>query len=160
MKLFKRWREMMKAAEQLDAMSERLFEAQTQIEVMADALEQKDKALLEFVGRLHENMGGDLKLDSEAAALSRLRVIREQAERFTAIMDVVEGRYGADEQLLKRVACALGTSNFSAANVISRASQLAGAHLKVIQLERQVASMQQELDEAENILDNEWRTNT
>lgn len=139
-----------------NAMSERLHEAQVRIEVMAKALEQKDEALMEFVGKLHENMGGELKLTCEADAMARLRVIRAQAERYTAIMDVIDGRYDADEALLKRVACALGTSQFDVNSIISQAGHLAGVMSKNAELTLRVAKMQQEIEELEDESLEEW----
>lgn len=141
-----------------DAMSERLFEAQTQIEVMGEALNRKDGELLKFVDKLHENMGGTLKLTCEADALSRLRVIRDQAERYTAIMDVIHGTYDADKTMLKRVACALGTADFDVHNIISQAGNLAAAHSRELALKRELEEAKTEIEELESEVlgDGEW----
>ena len=147
MKFFRTRKKLYNAYQLLDQMSERLAEHQTQIEVMAEALNKKDADLLAFVDRLHENMGGELKLDSEAAALSRLRVIRGQAERYTAIMDMIHGDYDADAALLKRVACALGTADFEVNHIISRAGHLAAAHVRELALKRELADAKQEIEE-------------
>lgn len=150
---FKVRKQLIEANVQRDSMSEQLYTHQRTIEVMADTLEQKDAALLEFVGRLHENMGGELKLTCEGDALARLRVIRAQAERYTAILDMIHGSYDADEALLKRVACALGTSQLDVNSIISRAGHLAGAQSKNIELTLKIAEMQQEIEELEGELD-------
>lgn len=151
MKFFRLNKQLKQVAALRDAMSDRLHEAQVQIEVMAQALDQKDAELMAFVGRLHENMGGELRLESEGDALARLRVIRAQAEMFTAIMDVIEGRYDADQALLKRVACALGISQFDVNSVISQAGRLAGAHSRELALIHKVKQLEEEIEELETI---------
>ena len=157
MKFFRTRKKLYNAYQLLDQMSERLAEHQTQIEVMAEALNKKDADLLAFVDRLHENMGGELKLDSEAAALSRLRVIRGQAERYTAIMDMIHGDYDADAALLKRVACALGTADFEVNHIISRAGHLAAAHSREMALKRELADAKTEIEGLkEELIDAEW----
>ena len=142
----------------LNQMSTRLHDHQRQIEVMGEALNRKDGELLKFVDKLHENMGGTLKLSCEADALSRLRVIRDQAERYTAIMDVIHGTYDADETLRKRIACALGTASFDVHNIISRAGNLAAAHSRELALKRELADAKAEIEELESEVlgDGEW----
>jgi hypothetical protein len=134
-------------------MGERLHEHQTQIEVMAEALNQKDVAMLEFIGKLHENMGGTRTLKTEDEALARLRTIRAAADRYYAIIDMMRGDYDADAALLKRVACALGTADFESNHIINRAGYLAAAHSREQALKRELDEAGTEIAELEEELE-------
>ena len=150
MKFFRLNKQIKEANALLGRMSDRLHEHQTQIEVMSEALNQKDTNMLELVGRLHENMGGTRVPKNEDDALVRLRSIRAQADRYQEIIAMVHGEYDADNALLKRVACALGTADFEVNHIISRAGHLAAAHSRELALKRELAEAKTEIAELED----------
>lgn len=138
----------------LDAMGDKLHDHQVQIEVMGEALTQKDNDMLAFVHRLHETMGGNQKLTCEGDAMARLRVLRSHSDQYIAIMDVVNGNYCADFTLRKRIACSLGCAQFDTETIVKRASHLAGELPKNIELTRELGEKEQEIAELNEELDN------
>lgn len=138
---------------QNDDLSDRLAEFQTQVEVAAEALTRKDVELLEFISRLHETMGG---IDgsrsapkNEAEALDDLRDIREGADQYMAVLDVINGVFDADEHLLKRMACAAGCSQWDADTVIKRVGYLAAMQSTNAGLQRELAASRGKVEELE-----------
>jgi hypothetical protein len=127
-KLTRLWRERATAIAERDAMADRLAEFQTQIEVAAQALDRKDSELFEFIGKLHNTMGGATRPTCESEAMDRLRVIRAQADKYLAIRDALSGNLDVDATLLKRLACAMGTAELDVESVIGRANALAKVH--------------------------------
>lgn len=135
---------------QLTDMSERLHEMQVTVEVQSEALTQKDVELMEFVHKLHETMGGEKRLNSEADALARLRELRGNSDTYLAIRAVIRGNYDPDAELLRRLACAVGTSQLDVDSVIRRAAQLSTALTKNAGLQyelRNAKSLIEELEE-------------
>jgi hypothetical protein len=133
-------------------LEKRLYEMQTTVEVQSDALNQKDVALMEFVHKLHETMGGEKKLTCEEDALARLRVLRDQSDRYLAIRSVIRGDYDAEEALLKRLACSLGCSQFDVENVIKRAGVLAGVLSENVGLKHELRNSKDLIEELEDEL--------
>lgn len=145
-KTIRLWRERATAIAQRDALSNRLAEFQIQVEVAALALEQKDLEMFKFVGCLHETMGGETRPMCETEALARLRVIRAQADKYLAIRDALAGSLDVDAVLLRRLACAMGTSQIDCEAVIGRANALAKVNVTNGELTRTIARMQAEMD--------------
>lgn len=162
-KMTRLWRERATAIAQRDAMSNRLAEFQTQIEVAAQALDKKDIELFHFISRLHNTMGGETQPANESEALDRLRVIRAQADKYLAIRDALAGSLDVDAVLLKRLACAMGTSEIDCEAVIGRANALAKVHVTNGELNRENERLRAEVDRLDDDDDDnrpmEWSEN-
>lgn len=113
------------AREQSTLMSDHLANHQSQIEIMAEVIEKKDKQILDFISRIHETIGGDMTPTTEDETLAILREQRAHADLYRNIREVLAGRYDADASLLRNLACALGCSQFDSDSVIRRGSSLA-----------------------------------
>ncbi len=137
----------------LSDMEERLMEHQATVEVMADALEQKDVALGDFILELHEGMGGEVVPKNKGATLERLRQIRDGYDRYTAIREVMAGMYSMEAGFLKRLACALGCAQWDVETILGRAGILSGAHVKNAELYRELTLEKQKVRELEDELD-------
>lgn len=150
-------RERDEAVRQAEQMGAQLENHQRTIEVMGEALTEKDTASAEFVGRLHETMGGAQALTCEGDALARLRVLRAHADQYIAIRDVLAGRFDPSVAVLKRVACAVGCAQFDVETVVERAGQIAQANTAS---KRELATAMGRVDELEGELNDdcpEWR---
>lgn len=147
----KTWRaEAKRLLEQNEQLSQRCAEHQTTVEVAIAAMERKDKELMEFIHKLHNTMGGDSVPTCEAEALAQLRVIRGRADKYLAIREVLAGRFNPDEHVLRRIACAVGTSHLDLDSVVERAGQLSQVHVKNAELFRELTEANQRIDELEN----------
>lgn len=133
------------ATQQNEALSDHLHNHQQTIEVMGEALERKDKQLMEFVDRIHETLGGDVTPTCESETLDALRETRAHADLYRNIRKVLAGQYDAEEALCKRLACALGCSQWDAETLIRRASNLGVSNR---QLTGELASSREDLKAA------------
>lgn len=139
--------------EENNKLSDRLFEFQTQIEVMGEALEMAEKRMLRFIDQLHNTMGGASVPTCEAEALDALRFIRGRADKYVAIREVLAGRFDPDQAILRRIACAVGTSQLDIESVIKRAGQLSQVNSKNAELTRDLVRARQEIEELEDDCD-------
>lgn len=148
-------RENAELEQQMRDMEAQLEVSQAQIEVMNMAVEREAQKTVDFIGRLVHTMGEGYggEISDEAGTLAQLRVIRGRADKYVAIRDVLAGRFDPDDWLLKRLACALGTSQVDQKSVIERAGVLATANVRAAQMEVELRKAQDEL--ADDGLD-EW----
>ena len=149
-KLTRLWRVRATAIAQRDAMADRLAEFQIQVEVAAQALDKKEIELFDFIGRLHNTMGGETQPANESEALDRLRVIRAQADNYLTIRGALAGNLDVDAVLLKRLACAMGTSALDVESVIGRANALAKVNVANGELVRENEQLLDRIDRLEN----------
>lgn len=156
MKFFRLNKEINDQEAQLTDMAERLHEMQVTVEVQSEALTQKDEELMKFVALLHETMGGEKKLRTEADALSQLRLLRGQSDTYLAIRAAIRGDYDPDAALLRRLACSLGTSQLDVESVIARAAQLSTVLAKNAGLEYELRNSKELVDELEDELREEY----
>lgn len=146
-KMTRLWRERATAIAERDEMADRLHEFQVQVEVATEALAKKDISLLKFIDRLHDTMGGLTKPTCEGDTMARLRVIRAQADKYKTIRDGLAGNINPDSVLIRNLACAMGTSSLSVDAIVKRADVLMRSHVANSQLNKRVASLQQQLDD-------------
>ena len=98
---------------------------------------------------MHETIGDVKYLKSpknEEQALDRMRRIREKSDKYQAICEVMAGNFDADEHLLKRLACAVGCSQFDVETVVARAGQLAAVNATNAGLQRELAGERQKVE--------------
>lgn len=128
------------------ALSDRLHEMQTRVEVMGEELERRQDEFVAFLGRLSEAMGVD-SLGGESGTLDFLRRLRAKAELVDTLRSVLNGDFSPDLELRKRVACALGVASFSVGDILDRAQVLASVHVKNAEMFRDLVALRAELDE-------------
>lgn len=133
-----------------DRLSDRLHEMQTTVEVQAQAMQRDAAELEQHIGRLRDAVG-DPKAETEAEVLASIRANRELAERVRLFNDVVQGRFDADVQLRRRLACALGVATFDERELINRAGVLGGFRSRALMVEhelrQQIADLKERLDD-------------
>lgn len=135
--------EIVELREENEQLSERCEEHRVTASVATEAMEKEISA---FVLHLHEAIGGEVPPTNEGELLEVIRRVREDADSYRAIRDVMGGKFKPDVMLLKRIACAVGTSQFDAETVIGRAGILSGAHVKNAELFRELTVANQKIE--------------
>jgi len=135
------------AQAEADSLSARLSEFQTQVEVAGEALQLKDLEFVSFLHELQEAIGGEFT--TRESALDCIRRIRAKGDLMQTIFDVIDGAFEPDAELLRRVACALGTSQLDVGSVLAQANGLGSVQAKNIELFRQLRTAQVRVAELE-----------
>jgi len=117
------------ADDHAERLSDRLAQFQTVIEIQAEALSRKDAEMDAFVAKLHATMG--VPVSTEEDTFESLRTQRAHADLYRNIRAVLAGRYDADDALMRRLACAMGCSQWDSGSLVRRASNLAVGNRKL-----------------------------
>lgn len=126
--------------------------AQSYAETLRKALsEQRQRA--DYQEKLRLNLQSDIAAAvgmngnfTTELLLRRLTELRSSQDTMHQVWKVMTGIYDADQALLRRLACALGTSELDEAAVIRRASQMNLNTNRIAALERELESVQDEDD--------------
>lgn len=138
----------MDTEQQLEQMSDRLAELQTQIEVAQQDLDRRDAAFVNHITRLNEVIGAECS--TEDLTYDAIRRLREKAERMQSIQDVIDGSFEPDAELVRQFACAIGSAKFDVNSLLTRAEMLASVHSRNAEMYRQLAHKQARIAELED----------
>lgn len=142
----KRDQELQELRDQNEQLSTRCAEHQTHVEVANEAMNRNEAALMEFLRRLHHTMGGKKEPTCEEDTIADLRRIRAQSDMYLNIRAMLAGRFNADEALVRRIACAVGTSMLDVDSVVERAGQLSQVHAENIRLNQELEKAQRRIE--------------
>lgn len=137
--------------DQINDLGDRLVEQQTRIELMQVEIVTKDEEYLKFISELHEHMGESVT--GRDHTLQYVAGLRAQAETMQTIQIMLAGQYDADAALLRRLACAMGTSHMDLNSVVQRAGVLSQVNVRNAELERLVRQKEDKIDELEDELE-------
>lgn len=137
--------EYMDALVQLDAMSARLAEHQTRVEVMSEMLDRSDADLLALIQRLQDAAG--LERANVEALVDGLRSMRYRVDMLERVRDILAGAsIDPSEELLRNLSTAFGIERgASGEDIVRRGMELAEAHTRAAALYRENIELRAQL---------------
>lgn len=145
------------ANEEANALGDRLCEMQTRVEVAQADLDRRQLAMEQHLRELAEVSGVHLDECTEEKVMASLRKLRVLAEQMNTIHEVQAGRFSPDNELVRRVACAVGTSSFDLKELLALLGKAAGYRGQVANLsskldgkDAQIEALRRTIDELEN----------
>lgn len=121
-------------------LSDRLHEMQVRVEAAQEDANRVDAEFRQIVGKIAEAIDlGEQQDRSLHGMLSRIGDLRRKAEIVDLFDRVRGGRFDPDKELLRRVACAVGTATVGTVDtVLKRVNALAGmpGQIRGLELER------------------------
>lgn len=134
------------ADREADQLADRLHEMQVRVELAQQDLDRRDRQFLEHVQKLADALGLEYEKVTEQVVLDEIRAVRSKGERLDLFYDVASGNFDPDRELLRRVACAVGTATVGDVKAtLERLGALTAMPGKVANLERELAETKAEL---------------
>lgn len=132
-----------------------LVAMQERVEIAQEDLDRRDAALQEHFCKLAEAAGLSSAAGmTEEIVLEQIRVLRRKADLVALFDDVRAGKFDPDAELLRRVACAAGTSTVGdVKSVLERVNTLASLPGKVAELLCRLTESEARIEELEGPVD-------
>lgn len=130
---------------ELEAMSDRLAEHQTRVEVMSEMLDRSDADLLALIARLQDAAG--LERANVEALVDGLRSMRYRVDMLERIRDILAGAViDPGSELLRNLSTAFGMErDANGEDIVQRGMELAEAHTRAAALYRENIELRAQL---------------
>ena len=143
-----------KADAAADALSNQCAMHQASAEVAQEGAMKYRAEFLEFANEIIGATGQEF--DDLNKVADYVRDMRRKVDKYHHIINVMNDKFNPDEQLLRRMACALGTSQLDPNTVIARVDDLTTIKREKQAVERKLERATNELKEAQADLDDIW----